>query len=323
MKKLAIAAVLTAGIFTLTACSGEDPEVVVESEAGNVTKDEFYDALKERYGAGVLQELVTIKVLEDNYDVTDEDVEKEIEAMKESYGDQYDMLVQQQFGSEENMRDVIRISLLQEEAIAEDIEITEEDLKKEYERQNKEISAQHILVEDEETANEVKEKLDNGEDFDELAKEYSTDPSAEDGGDLGFFSAGDMVPEFEDAAFSMDEGEISDPVQSQFGYHIIKVNEIREKEESIGEYEDVKEDLRRQIVSERMDPVKAQEKINSLIEDAKVDVKIDEFNDLFTPPEENKEEDGGKEKDNDSKEDDNSKDQSDSEEDTKSEEKAE
>lgn len=308
MKKLAIATVLTASLFTLAACSGEDPEVVVESEAGNITKEEFYEALKERYGAGVLQELVTTKVLEDNYEVTEEDIDKEIEAMKESYGEQYDTLVEQQFGNEENMREIIHISLLQEQAIAEDMEITEEDLREKYERQNKEISAQHILVEDEETANEVKEKLDNGEDFDELAKEYSTDGSADDGGDLGFFSAGDMVPEFEDAAFSLEEGEISDPVKSQFGYHIIKVNEIREKEENIGDFEDeeVQNDLRRQIVSEQMDPVEAQQKIDSLIQEANVDVKLDEFKDLFTTEETTNEEENSSSEEENTEEDSNS-----------------
>jgi foldase protein PrsA len=281
MKKLAMACALTAGILTLTACSGDDPEVVVESEAGNITKEEFYEALKERYGAGVLQELVTTKVLEDNYEVTEDNIDEEIEAMQDSYGDQFDTLVEQQFGSEENMREIIHISLLQEQAIAEDIEVTEEELQEQYERQNTEISAQHILVEDEDTANEVIEQLDDGESFEDLAEEYSVDGSAENGGDLGFFSAGDMVPEFEDAAFNLDEGEISDPVESQFGYHVIKVNEFREKEESIGEFEDVRDELHRMIVSERMDPDEAQTKIDSLINDANIDVKIDEFDGLF------------------------------------------
>src|SRR5699024_10498987 len=194
MKKLAFACALTAGLLTLTACSGDDPEVVVESEAGNVTKEEFYEALKERYGAGVLQELVTTKVLEDNYEVTEEDIDAEIEAMQESYGAQFDTLVEQQFGSEESMREIIHISLLQEQAIAEDIEVTDEELEEQYEKQNTEINAQHILVEDEDTANEVIEKLDEGESFEDLAEEYSMDGSAEDGGELGFSSAGDMVP---------------------------------------------------------------------------------------------------------------------------------
>ena len=287
MKKLAFAAIITAGTLTLAACTNNeaDSEVVVESEAGDITKEDFYEKLKSRNGEAILEEMITIKVLENNYEVTEEDVNAEIQSMKDTYGDQYDSIIEQNFGSEDELREIIRISLLQEAAIAEDIEITEEDLEQEYNRQNTEIEAQHILVADEDTANEVKQKLDEGEDFAELAKEYSTDGSAEDGGDLGYFSTGEMVPEFEEAAYNMEVDEISDPIQSQFGFHIIKVNDIRDKEESIGKFEDVKEDLRRELLTKRMDVTKVQEKMDSLIEDAKVDIKIDEFKDLLEIPE--------------------------------------
>ncbi|CDQ40721.1 MULTISPECIES: peptidylprolyl isomerase [Virgibacillus] len=281
MKKTAIAVTLTAGLITLGACSSDGEEAVVETGSGNVTKEEFYQELKDRYGEGILQEMVTIEVLEDKYEVSDEQVDEEIQKMKDQLGEQYDMAVQQQFGSENALRSVIKISLLQEEAVAEDVEIKEEEIKEYYDRKNTEIKAQHILVEDEETAKEVKQKLDDGGDFAELAKEYSTDGSAEQGGDLGYFTAGDMVAEFEDAAYSMEKGEISDPVKTEHGFHIIKVNDKREKEESIGKYEDVKEDLRRELLTQKMDPTKAQEKIDKILQDANIDVKIEEYKDMF------------------------------------------
>lgn len=87
------------------------------------------------------------------------------------------------------------------------------------------ITASHILVETEEDAIAAKERLDSGEDFADVAKDVSVDGSAQNGGDLGPFTRGRMVPEFSEAAFALEVGEVSDPVESQFGWHIIKVTD--------------------------------------------------------------------------------------------------
>lgn len=91
-----------------------------------------------------------------------------------------------------------------------------------------ELGARHILVETEEKAKEVLEEINGGKDFAEAAKEHSTGPSGPNGGDLGKFTRGRMVPEFEAAAFELEPGDLSDPVQTQYGWHIIKV-ESREE----------------------------------------------------------------------------------------------
>jgi peptidyl-prolyl cis-trans isomerase C len=112
---------------------------------------------------------------------------------------------------------------------------TDEAMKKVYEEAAKQISgeqevhARHILVETEDEAKAIKAELAKGADFAELAKKKSKDPGASDGGDLGFFTKEQMVPEFSAVAFALEPGKISDPVKSQFGWHIIKVEEKRNR----------------------------------------------------------------------------------------------
>ncbi len=113
---------------------------------------------------------------------------------------------------------------------------TDEAMKKVYEDASKQITgepevhARHILVETEDEAKAVIDELKKGADFAELAKKKSKDPGATDGGDLGFFTKEQMVPEFSAVAFALEPGKISDPVKSQFGWHVIKVEEKRNRQ---------------------------------------------------------------------------------------------
>ncbi len=111
--------------------------------------------------------------------------------------------------------------------------VSEEDVVAAYEAEiagfepKEEFRASHILVETEEEAATVKTDIDNGADFAEVAREKSTGPTGANGGDLGWFGTGQMVPAFEAAVISLEEGEVSSPVQTQFGWHVIKLNETR------------------------------------------------------------------------------------------------
>ena len=133
-------------------------------------------------------------------------------------------------------------------------EVKDEDIKKFYEenkdafKQAESADASHILVEEEDKAREIYEKIKNGGDFEELAREFSTCPSKEKGGDLGTFTRGQMVKEFEDAAFENEVGTITEPVKTQFGYHIIKINKKNPARElSFDEVKDkIVEQVRRQ-----------------------------------------------------------------------------
>ncbi|OED49527.1 peptidylprolyl isomerase [Leisingera sp. S232] len=126
-----------------------------------------------------------------------------------------------------------------------------------------EFHAAHILVETEEDALDVKAELDAGADFAILAKERSTGPSGPSGGDLGWFTTGRMVPEFEQAVLKLNSGDVSDPVQTQFGWHIILLNERRKTEAP--EFEEVRAEiageLRQKAVEERVSELTASAKI--------------------------------------------------------------
>ncbi|MGM0641710.1 MAG: peptidylprolyl isomerase [Thermotogota bacterium] len=132
------------------------------------------------------------------------------------------------------------------------------------------VQASHILVKTEEKANEIKEKLNSGESFEELAKEFSECPSKQQGGDLGNFSKGQMVPEFENVAFNMEEGNISDPVKTQFGYHIIKLTDKQEAQEA--KFEEVKDQLKQQLLAMQQSQV-YMNKGNELKEKFEVEIK--------------------------------------------------
>lgn len=135
-----------------------------------------------------------------------------------------------------------RLAYLEERALrraffAEKIasEVTDEAITAAYEdmisgfEPQEELNAKHILVATKEDADAVKAEIESGKPFEVLAMEKSTDPSAaQNGGDLGFFQRGQMVKPFEDAAFALEPGEVSDPVESQFGWHVISVVEKRQ-----------------------------------------------------------------------------------------------
>ena len=115
------------------------------------------------------------------------------------------------------------------------------------------VSAKHILIENEDSANDIAKEIADGLAFEEAAKKYSTCPSKEQGGDLGYFSKGQMVPEFERAAFEGEIGKVIGPVQTQFGYHLIRVED--KKEGSVVPFEQVQDQIHQQLIQNKQKEV--------------------------------------------------------------------
>lgn len=130
---------------------------------------------------------------------------------------------------------------------------TDEEVKKHYEENKdqfispEEVNSRHILVNTEEECKNIKKEIEEGLDFSEAVKKYSTCPSNQNGGSLGSFSRGKMVPEFEAAAFSLELGKVSEPVKTQFGYHLIIVDSKQESGEM--KFEEVSENIKQQMIS--------------------------------------------------------------------------
>lgn len=137
----------------------------------------------------------------------------------------------------------------------ENVKVNEEDEKAFYEAnkaqfvQGPQISAKHILVDTEEQANKILGEIAEGKAFEDAAKEYSTCPSKEKGGDLGFFSKGQMVPEFEKAAFEGELHTVIGPVKTQFGYHLIRVED--RVEDSLVPFIQVQGQIHQQLIQEK------------------------------------------------------------------------
>ena len=259
MKKIGKVLLVSLLIVSLAGCgkvaklkNGE--EVVAKTKSGSITAEDVYEILKEKYGNDILVNLIDEKIFGDKYnegmtDYVNEQVE-EIEKRASQYGLSLTQYLQSTgYDSLDDLKESFKLTHKRNQAVYEVIDksITDDEIKEYYDEEVvTDIDCKHILISvdttndmtDEEkeqadtkalnTAKEVIEKLNNGENWDDLAKEYSSDESNKNnGGELGYFNKGDMVQPFEEAAYKLKKGKYTtEPVKTTYGYHIIyKVDE--------------------------------------------------------------------------------------------------
>lgn len=257
-----------------------------EVDGGQIFKDVFKEEI---LNVMISQELVSQQAKKEGIVVTEQEISNEVKSFMEYISKMPNYL---EFLQENNIDDEFLKSHFKQNLIFEkyrnkimsETEIEESKLKKYYEAhideyKKEEIKASHILIStlnamkeplsEEETAKKESEakallkRLKSGENFEKLAKEYSEDEaSAVHGGDLGYFAKGVMVPEFEEAAFKLKKGEISDIVKSSFGYHIIK---LYDKKEEVSSFEEERENIlgtmRYEIYNQKMEELQSKAKI--------------------------------------------------------------
>jgi foldase protein PrsA len=219
-----------------------DTEVSEGKTFGDYYKDE---AIMDNM---ILEQVLIDAAEKEGFSMTDEEVQTQLDSYKGYFStdEEYQTFLETNEMTEEYLTEAIKKEYIINQYLQKNIEElvpTDEELNKIYEdtKMGEKVRASHILVGTEEEANAVVDRLNNGESFEDVAIEVSIDPSKDNGGDLDFFSYGDMVKEFSDAAFSMNIGDVSGPVESQFGYHIIKVTD--KKTDDTVTFEDSKDSL--------------------------------------------------------------------------------
>lgn len=257
---LIIAALLVVAMIT----SAAKNETLATVNGNKITKEDLYGALVKDYGPATIDTLITDKIVEleakkQNIKVTDKEIQKELDTLYAQYGGE--AALKEQLKASGSSIDAIKKDVVKyletRKLIEPTIKITDEEMKAYFEQnkasfaQQEQVEASHILVKDKATAEEVLKKLNNGGDFAKLAKEYSTDTSsANNGGSLGYFTKGQMVKEFEDVAFKLKVNEISGPVKTEYGYHIIKVTGKKEAKEPT--LEDNKATIKEKLLTEKL-----------------------------------------------------------------------
>lgn len=276
MKKIILTMAVVFGIFGLTACGNP---TIVKTKAGNITQQDFYKELKSEYGKQVIQNMVYKKLLESKYTVTQKEIDAKITEITNSVGGstQLQQAVAQQGMTMTQFKDNVKTQLLLLKAETANVKVTNQDLQTYFDKNKSkyvEVQARHILVSKLSTAQDIEKKLKNGADFATLAKKYSTDTGSKSkGGELGWVKKGQMVPPFETALFKLKKGEISQPVKTQYGYHIIQAEAIKN---SLSDFQaQVKQDYLATKAANQ------QTVLNKLIKNGNIKVEDSQFKSLF------------------------------------------
>lgn len=237
----------------------------------------FGDVAKEKILDMLVDTKIQLKKAEEmGIKVTDEEVNTEIENAKKYFEteEKFNEFLKEQNMDLDYFKDSVRkdmiISKLREK-MTENITVTDAEIKTYYDAHLNEfmqVKASHILLETKEEAQKMLERIKAGENFNELAKQNSKDPSAKDnGGDLGFFGHGDMVEPFEQAAFALKPGQVSDIVETQYGFHIIKVEDSK-----IDQFEDIKEQLKTTLLNDKINS-----EYEKMLEDMRTKANVQKF----------------------------------------------
>ncbi|MFR9694809.1 peptidylprolyl isomerase [Bacillus mobilis] len=282
VKRLIMTGLAVGSLTFVSGCSlfdSDSVEYAAKTDSGTISKDELYNRMVDKIGQRTLDDMITLTVLQKKYKVSDGEIDDEIKRLKSEFGNSFnDFLSQNGVNNEEQLKDVIKLDKLKQKLALEHLKIQDKDLKALYEQKKPEMRVSHILVSDETLAKDIKSKIDSGEDFGSLAKEFSQDiATTEKGGDIGYFKEGDMVQAFQDAARKLKVGEVSQPVKTDFGYHVIKLLD----EKKLPSFEQMKPQLQSELISNKMDQTKINAEIQKLLDKDNIKIGEEKLKDMY------------------------------------------
>ncbi|MFO7731974.1 MAG: peptidylprolyl isomerase [Spirochaetia bacterium] len=249
--------------------------------------------------AMVLESLIDNELMyqianENGYGPSDKELDEELKKTKEQFEDEtaYQQALDQQGMNEQELKQELAKQMtkvqFEEDKFGDQVTVDSAEVREYYEEnpeqfeQPEQVRASHILIQVEEDATEedkeaakeklqaAKERIEQGEEFSDVAREVSEGPSSERGGDLDYFGRGQMVPEFEEVAFNMDIGEVSDVVKTSFGFHLIKLTDFKEAEKA--SFNEVEENIKTHL-----ERVKLQEAKKAFLDEEKQNADIERF----------------------------------------------
>ncbi len=272
-------------VLLMTGCGDQKTVATVNGE--KITKGELDAKLEQQGGKNTLagmvqQDLIFQYAKEHNITATDAEVDDKLKEIESHFPPgQFDTMLKSQGISMDDARKLVRQNILTTKAVDQNITVTDAQVNDYLKQQHlvigqpAQVEARHILVKSKAQADMIEAQLKKGGDFATLAKQYSIDPGTKDkGGDLGWFGPGQMVPAFQNAAFALKPGQISAPVQTPFGWHIIQVEAVKP----------LTKDAAIDQIKKQQESLQIQPFMNQLRTSAKIEVEDPRYQDLFPSP---------------------------------------
>ncbi|MBC5825951.1 MAG: peptidylprolyl isomerase [Candidatus Eremiobacteraeota bacterium] len=295
---LAIAAACAA--LAGAACSNPDDKAVATVNGQKITKGQL-DARLEGCAAPqcpggkttlqqIVQQQLVFQYAKDNkIDVTDAEINAELDKIKQRFpGDQFQQVLKTQGLTLDDAKNVLREQLIVRKAVDKNIHLSDADVKSYFTKNSAlfntpaQMRARHILVKSKAEADSIEAQLRKGANFADLARKYSVDPGSKDkGGELGFFGPGQMLPQFDAAAHALKPGQISPPVQTSFGWHIIQLEE--KKPGGVANFASSQTKIRDQL-TQAQEQQYVPQFLEQLRSKAKIEINDPRFADLFPSP---------------------------------------